>query len=59
MAIYWIGLIVGLAITGVGGYLAWFKRKKLIGYSIFVVGLLIVVLCAGKLPGWVSAVLDL
>ena len=59
MAIYWIGLIGGLAITGVGGYLAWFKRKKLIGYSILVVGLLIVVLCAGKLPGWVSTVLDM
>jgi len=59
MAIYWIGLIVGLAMTLIGGYFAWFKRKKLIGYSILVVGLLIVVLCAGKLPGWVSTVLDM
>jgi LPXTG-motif cell wall-anchored protein len=59
MAIYWIGLIVGLAMVVIGGYLAWFKRKKLIGYPILIVGLLIAVLCAGKLPGWVSAVLDM
>jgi CHASE2 domain-containing sensor protein len=59
MAIYWIGLIVGFAMAFFGGYLAWFKRKKLIGYSIFIVGIILVVLCIGKLPNWVSTVLDI
>jgi LPXTG-motif cell wall-anchored protein len=50
----WFLLIVGLVIAGFGGYLAWFKSKKLIGYPILIVGLLIVVLDFPYLPKWVE-----
>jgi len=50
-------LILGSAIVGFGWYLADSKGKKLIGYIIIAVGLLIVVLVFPYLPKWIVGAL--